>query len=275
MTDILHRNYVQGTGQGAQPILFAHGFGCDQQMWRYVAPAFEGDFAPVLFDYVGAGHSDLAAYDPQRYDSLAGYAQDVLEVCAALDLEDVVFVGHSVSSMIGILAALQAPERFARLILVGPSPRYLNDPPDYFGGFEREDLEGLLEMMDKNYIGWAHTLAPLIMKNDERPGLTQELEESFCSTDPTTARQFARVTFFSDNRSDLPNVQVPSLILQCTDDAIAPDEVGAYVHEQLPASTLHRMQATGHCPHMSHPDETIAAIRGYLQTHGSRQATHA
>lgn len=270
--DVLARNNVTVKGQGKQPMLFAHGFGCDQNMWRFVAPAFEDDFHVVLFDYVGSGRSDLSAYDPHRYGRLEGYAQDVLDVCAALDLKGAVFVGHSVSSVVGILAAIREPERFARLILIGPSPRYVNDPPAYVGGFEEADLEGLLEMMDKNYIGWANFLAPVIMKNAEQPALTRELEESFCSTDPTVARQFAKATFFSDNRADLPHVTVPSLIMQCAEDAIAPDEVGEYVHRHLPGSTLHRMQATGHCPHMSHPEETVEAIKTYLVENGSSRA---
>lgn len=262
--DIIERNNVNVFGKGTQPMLFAHGFGCDQNMWRFVAPAFADDYRVVLFDYVGAGKSDLGAFDVQRYGALDGYAQDIIDVCETLDLRDVIFVGHSVSSMIGALAALRKPEYFSRLIMVGPSPRYINDLPDYFGGFERADIEGLLDLMDKNYLGWANFLAPVVMKNPERQELTDELEQSFCSTDPTTSRNFARVTFFSDNRSDLPHLTVPSLILQCTDDAIAPIEVGNYVHSQLPNSTLRQLEATGHCPHMSHPEETIAAIKDYL-----------
>jgi len=269
MPDVLARNNVTVLGRGTQPILFAHGFGCDQNMWRFVAPAFTDDYQVVLFDYVGSGKSDKGAYDPERYGHLDGYAADVLEVCEALDLQDVVFVGHSVSSMIGVLASLQEPERFARLVLVGPSPCYVNDPPGYVGGFEREELEGLFDMMDKNYIGWASLLAPTVVKNQDRPELARELEESFCSTDPDMARRFARATFFSDNRDDLPGVRVPALVLQCTDDAIAPDEVGEYVHRHLPGSTMVRLQATGHCPHMSHPEETIEAIRSYLDEAGS------
>lgn len=272
--DILIRNNVQVIGQGTRPMLFAHGFGCDQHMWRFLTPYFEDDYSVILFDYVGSGQSTLSAYDPQRYADLKGYAQDVLDVCAALELDEVLFVGHSVSCVIGILAALREPERFARLLLVGPSPCYVNDPPDYMGGFEQADLEGLLEMMDKNYIGWANFLAPVVMKNDDRPDLTRELAESFCSTDPEITRQFAQVTFFSDNRDDLPHVTVPSLVLQCTEDTIAPDAVGAYVHEHLPGSTLVRMKATGHCPHMSHPEETAEAIKAYLAEHGSRRNGH-
>ena len=265
-TDVLTRNNVHVFGRGTTPMLFAHGFGCDQNMWRFMTPAFEDDYRIVLFDYVGSGKSDLRAYDATRYGSLEGYTQDVLDVIHALDLRDVVFVGHSVSTIVGVLAANREPERFAHLILVGPSPRYINDAPDYVGGFERADIEGLLDTMEKNYIGWANFLAPVIMANPDRPELTRELEESFCSTDPVIARRFAEVTFFSDNRADLPRVRVPSLVLQCSKDLIAPDSVGEYVAANLPGSTLRRLQATGHCPHMSHPEETIDAIREYLAT---------
>ncbi|HYR27281.1 MAG TPA: alpha/beta hydrolase [Thermoanaerobaculia bacterium] len=263
MVDVLKRNNVQVLGRGTTPMLFAHGFGCDHHMWRFITPAFEEQYKLVLFDYVGSGKSDLTAYDPERYKTLDGYAQDVLEICEALDLRDVVFVGHSVSSIVGVLAAKREPKRFSRLIMIGPSPRYINDG-DYVGGFERQDIEGLLDLMDRNYIGWASFLAPVIMKNDDRPELTQELQESFCSTDPKIARRFAEATFFSDNRADLPDVPVPSLILQCAEDAIAPAEVGRYVYKVTPDSTLRMMKATGHCPHISHPDETIEAMREYL-----------
>jgi sigma-B regulation protein RsbQ len=263
-SDVLIRNNVRVTGRGTQPMLFAHGFGCDQNMWRWVAPEFEDEYRVVLFDYVGSGKSDLKAYDPARYATLDGYAQDVLDVVHALDLRNVILVGHSVSSMIAVLAANREPDRFERLILIGPSPRYVNDEA-YVGGFERADIEGLLEMMDRNYIGWAQFLAPAIMKNPERPGLGEELTESFCSTDPVVARRFAEATFLSDNRADLPGVRVPSLILQCSDDMVAPAEVGEYLHRTLPGSTLRVMKATGHCPHMSHPEETVELIREYLQ----------
>jgi sigma-B regulation protein RsbQ len=261
--DVLARNHVNVSGSGTQPMLFAHGFGCDQNMWRFLTPAFERDYRIVLFDYVGAGKSDLSAFDPRRYSTLDGYAHDVLDVCAALDLRDVIFVGHSVSSMIGVLAAKREPWRFSKLVMVSPSPRYLNDA-DYVGGFERADIEGLLDLMDRNFLGWASFLAPLVMKNEDRPELEAELQESFCSTDPTVARRFAETTFFSDNRADLPDVPVPSLILQCVEDAIAPVEVGHYLARHLPASTLRLMKATGHCPHMSHPEETIRAMKEYL-----------
>ena len=245
-------------------MLFAHGFGCDQNMWRFVAPAFEDDYRVVTFDYVGAGKSDLAAYDRQRYSALDGYAQDVLDIIHDLDLHDVILVGHSVSAMIGVLAANREPARFARLVLIGPSPRYVNDPPRYVGGFERSDIDGLLETMDRNFVGWANFLAPAIMKNGDRPELSAELTESFCSTDPIIARRFAEATFLSDNRPDLSSVTVPALVLQCADDIIAPDSVGEYVHRAIPRSTMRRMNATGHCPHMSAPAETIALIREYL-----------
>ncbi len=271
--DILLRNNVRILGDGTQPMLFAHGFGCDQNMWRFVTPYFTDDYKLILFDYVGSGNSDLSAYVSQRYSSLDGYAQDVLDICEALDLHDVIFVGHSVSSMIGVLAAIRKPEYFDRLVLVAPSPRYINDLPDYVGGFERADIEGLLDLMDRNYLGWASYLAPVVMKNPEREELSAELEQSFCSTDPVTARRFAEVTFFSDNRDDLPNLIVPSLILQCSDDAIAPLEVGDYVHRHLPSSTLRVLRATGHCPHMSHPEETVEAIKEYLGSTAAVRAT--
>ncbi|AHG88873.1 alpha/beta hydrolase fold protein [Gemmatirosa kalamazoonensis] len=264
-TDVVARNNVKVFGRGTQPMLFAHGFGCDQNMWRFVTPAFENDYRIVLFDYVGSGKSDLSAYDARRYASLDGYADDVLDVVHALDLRDVIFVGHSVSAMVGVLAANREPDRFARLVLIGPSPRYIDDASaDYVGGFERSDIEGLLETMDKNYIGWANFLAPAIMKNPDQPELGQELTESFCSTDPVIARRFAEATFFADNRADLARVRVPSLVLQCSDDIIAPLAVGEYLRRELPGSTVRVMHATGHCPHMSAPDETIALIEEYL-----------
>jgi sigma-B regulation protein RsbQ len=262
---ILARNNVRVLGRGEQPMLFAHGFGCDQNMWRYVTPAFEDDYRIVLFDYVGSGHSDSSAYDARKYSTLDGYATDVLDVIHALDLHDVIFVGHSVSSMIGVLAANREPDRFDRLILIGPSPRYINDD-QYVGGFERADIDGLLEMMDKNFLGWANFLAPAIMKNPDRPELGAELTESFCSTDPVMARNFAEATFYADNRADLAAVTVPSLILQCSEDMVAPTAVGQYLELHLPHSTMRMMKATGHCPHMSHPDETIALIKSYLES---------
>jgi len=262
--DILFRNNVKVKGHGSQSIIFAPGFGCDQTVWKSVAEAFEKDYQIILFDYVGSGRSDIHAYDSKRYSSLAGYAQDVLDVCSALDLKNTVFVGHSVGSMIGMLASLSHPEYFSHLVMIGPSPCYLNDPPHYYGGFEKEDLLGLIDMMDKNYIGWANVFASTVTNNPERPEVKHQLEERFCSTDPIIARQFAEAAFFADNRSDLIKVTVPSLILQCSNDIIAPLAVGEYIHQHLPNSMLKYMDATGHCPHMSHPEETIRLIRQYL-----------
>jgi sigma-B regulation protein RsbQ len=263
-TDALTRNNVTVFGRGTQPMVFAHGFGCDQTMWRYITPAFEDEYRIVLFDYVGHGGSDRAAYDADRYASLDGFARDILEVVETLDLRDVILVGHSVSSIIGVLAINQAPDRFERLVMVAPSPRYINDPPDYVGGFERDDIEGLLAMMDRNYIGWAGALAPIVSGNPDRPELDAELNASFCSTDPVVARQFAHVTFLGDNRDDLRHLARPSLVMQCSDDSIAPSGVGEYVARVTPRSTFRQLRATGHCPHLSHPDETIATIRRYL-----------
>jgi sigma-B regulation protein RsbQ len=246
-------------------MMFAHGFGCDQNMWRLVAPAFATTYQTVLFDYVGAGHSETAAYDFTKYASLDGYVEDVLEICVELDLTDVVFVGHSVSAMVGVLAAVRAPERFGTLILVGPSPRYIDDE-DYTGGFSRDDIDDLLASLENNYLGWSSAMAPAIMGNPERPELGQELTNSFCRTDPAIARHFAQVTFLSDNRADLARVRVPTLVLQCSDDVIAPEPVGRYVHGQIPGSAFTLMQARGHCPNLSAPAETVAAIQGFLSS---------
>jgi sigma-B regulation protein RsbQ len=265
MTVLTRNNVVeQGNGEG-QPLLFAHGFGCDQNMWRYVWPRFADDYRVVLFDHVGAGGSDLSAYDPGRYSSLRGYAEDVLEICRGLDLDDVVLVGHSVSAMIGVLAAAAEPDRFAGLVLVGPSPRYVDDEDGYVGGFSREDIEGLLDSMDSNYLGWSSQMAPVIMGNEDRPELGEELTNSFCRTDPEIARSFARVTFLSDNRADLAKVEVPALVLQCSDDAIAPEAVGRYVAEQMPDARFAMLDAVGHCPNLSAPDETADAIEEFLR----------
>jgi sigma-B regulation protein RsbQ len=258
-----HHVVLHGAETG-QPMMFAHGFGCDQNMWRFVWPSFAEEYRIVLFDHIGSGASDSAAYDPQRYSSLRGYADDVLAICQELDLKDVVFVGHSVSAMIGVLAAAEEPDRFSRLVLVGPSPRYIDDE-GYVGGFSRQDIDGLLDSLASNYLGWSSAMAPAIMGNPERPELGEELTNSFCRADPEIARQFAEVTFLSDNRRDLARVKTPALILQCADDVIAPQPVGQYVHDQLADSKLVLMKATGHCPNLSAPQETVAAIREYLQ----------
>jgi sigma-B regulation protein RsbQ len=244
-------------------MLFAHGFGCDQNMWRYVAPAFEKDYKVVLFDHVGAGASLLSAYDKEKYDSLAGYADDILEIIHALGLKTVIFVGHSVSALMGIIAAVKEPDLFKHLILVGPSPSYINDG-DYVGGFTRPQIDELLESMDNNHLGWSMAMAPVIMANPDRKYLGEELSNSFCRTDPDIAKHFARTTFLTDERKILPRNTVPSLLLQCSDDIIAPLNVGEYMHQEMPGSKLVVLKATGHCPNLSAPEETIAAIKQYL-----------
>jgi len=262
--EVLARNNVTVSGNpDGTPMLFAHGFGCDQHMWRLVAPAFEDTHRIVLFDHVGFGDSDHAAWSAERYATLDGYARDVLEICEALDLRDVVFVGHSVASMIGVLAAIAEPERFERLVLVAPSPRYIDDD-GYTGGFTREDIDGLLESLESNYLGWSSAMAPVIVGNPDRAELGEELTNSFCRTDPAIAAHFARVTFLSDNRDDLERVGVPALVLQCSDDALAPQAIGEFVHDRIADSRLVVMDATGHCPNLSAPGETIDAIRAFV-----------
>ncbi|MFI0508602.1 alpha/beta fold hydrolase [Streptomyces sp. WSLK1-5] len=262
--DIASRNHVTVTGNAEGPtVVLAHGFGCDQNMWRLTVPALAADHRVVLFDYVGSGHSDASAFSEDRYSSLDGYALDVLEVCEALDLRDAVFVGHSVSAMIGVLAAARAPERIGALVMVAPSPRYIDDE-DYRGGFSAEDIEELLASLEANYLGWSAAMAPVIMGNADRPELGDELRNSFCATDPDMARVFARTTFLSDSRDDLKNVSVPTLVLECTQDTIAPREVGAFVHRAIPGSTLVTLDATGHCPHLSAPEATNRAIVDFL-----------
>jgi sigma-B regulation protein RsbQ len=258
-----HNVHVSGP-QGAQPIVFAHGFGCDQNMWRYVAPRFEDDFQVVLFDHAGAGKSDPSSYDIARHSSLAGYAQDVLDICHELGLRDVIFVGHSVSAMIGVLAAGPEPDLFDKLVLVGPSPRYVNDG-EYVGGFTEADIFEMLESLECIYLCWSSAMAPVIMGNPESPELAEELTESFCRTDPDIARRFARVTFLSDNRRDLDGVKIPTLILQCSNDVIAPVSVGEYVRHAMPNATMVMLAATGHCPNLSAPDQTSDAIATFVR----------
>jgi len=260
----VHRNNVKELGQGMRTLMFAHGYGCDQSMWRQVIPAFKDDYKLILFDYVGAGGSDSSAFDRTYYSTLRGYAQDVLEIIEELNLEQVTFVGHSVSSMIGALAAIERPANFENLIMIGPSPSYINDG-DYVGGFERSDIEGLLALLDSNHLGWSATMAPIIMGESQSPDAISELQDSFCRTDPIFAQHFARVTFLSDNRKDLPKLQIRTLILQCDKDIIAPSQVGEYVHRCLPNSQLEMMQATGHCPHMSAPLEVVDHMKRFLQ----------
>ena len=261
--DIVRRLNAREAGAGHRAMVFAHGFGCDQNMWRYVAPAFEGDFRTILFDYVGAGGSDASAYDAEKYATLGGYVDDVVALARALEITDGVFVGHSVSAMVGLMAARRAPELFSTLVLVGPSPCYINDD-EYIGGFTRDQIVELLEFLDSNHMGWSQAMAPVIMGNPDRPELGQELTESFCRTDPDIAKRFARTTFMSDNRSDLGPIAARVLILQCRDDVIAPASVGEYVHQAIPGSELVQLDATGHCPNLSAPEETIAAIRAFV-----------
>jgi sigma-B regulation protein RsbQ len=266
--EVRERNQVTVRGdEDAPALVFAHGFGCDQHMWRLVAPAFEDRYRTVTFDHVGFGRSDLSSFDPVRHSTLQGYADDLLEIVRELGLREVVFVGHSVAGMIGIRAAVTDPTAFRALVLVCPSPRYIDDA-GYTGGFSEAEIDGLLETLDSNYLGWSATMAPVIMGNDDRPELGDELTNSFCRTDPAIARSFARVTFLSDSRADLPLVEVPTLVIQTTNDAIAPDEVGRYVAEQLPQSTFTKLDAVGHCPNLSAPDETTAAIEAFLASIG-------
>jgi sigma-B regulation protein RsbQ len=257
-----HNITMTGPADG-QPMLFAHGFGCDQNMWRHVAPHFADRFRVILFDYVGAGRSDISAYDAEKYSTLSGYADDVVTICRELDLHDVIFVGHSVSSMVGALATLAEPSRFAKLVMVGPSPRYIDDA-DYTGGFSEADITELLESLDSNYLGWSSAIAPVIMGNPDRPELGEELTESFCRTDPELAANFARATFLSDNRADLPLVTTPTLVLQCSNDVIAPVTVGQYVRDVLPNASYVVLDATGHCPNLSAPEATTVAIAAFV-----------
>ena len=262
---VKQRNNVRVAGNGPATMVFAHGFGCDQNMWRFVAPAYSEHYRTVLVDLVGSGQSDLAAYDKQKYNSLQGYADDMLEVIDEFATGPVIFVGHSVSAMIGMLADLKAPEKFAAHVMIGPSPCYINDG-DYVGGFERKDIEGLLETLESNYLGWSGNMAPAIMGAPDKPELSEELKNSFCRTDPEIAKQFARVTFMADNRADVQKLATPTLILQCSDDIIAPLSVGQYMHKTLPRSTLHIIDNVGHCPHLSEPDASVAAINAFLRT---------
>ena len=263
--DALSRHNVTVTGRpDGQPIVFAHGYGCDQNMWRFVAPAFTDEFRVILFDHAGAGGAGRAAYDHTRHATLEGYAEDVVEICRELDVQNGIFVGHSVSAMIGVLADLAAPELFEKLVLIGPSARYLDDE-GYRGGFSESDIHGLLDSLESNYLGWSSTMAPAIMGNPDRPELGSELTESFCRADPDLARRFAEVTFLSDSRADLAQVQTPTLVLQCSHDVIAPESVGRYVADALPHGELVILEATGHCPNLSAPEETVAAMTPFVR----------
>lgn len=263
--NVTRRNNVLIKGKGSQVIMFAHGFGCDQNMWRSVAPAFEENYKTVLFDHVGAGGSDLSAFNPEKYDKLEGYAEDMIEIATRLQLQDIIFVGHSVSALIGIIASQKFPGLFKSLVMVAPSPSYINDG-DYIGGFTKPQIDELLESLDNNHLGWSMTMAPVIMGNPDRKELGEELANSFCRTDPQIVRHFARTTFLSDKRELLSSVKIPSLILQCSDDVIAPQAVGEYMHEKISGSRLVLMKATGHCPNLSAPQETIDAITQFISS---------
>lgn len=261
------RNHVTVQGEGPATLVFAHGFGCDQNMWRLIAPVYAKRYRVVLFDHVGSGQSDLSAYDREKYSSLQGYANDVNEIVEQFAQGPTVFVGHSVSSMIGLLANIAAPSRYAAQVMIGPSPCYINDG-DYIGGFTRKDIEGLLHTLESNYLGWSSNMAPAIMGAPDQPELAVELTNSFCRTDPEIAKQFARVTFLSDLRSELPKLQAPTLIVQCNDDLIAPVAVGEYMHRVMPNSTLAIISNVGHCPHLSCPHACTDAMDTFLHQKG-------
>ncbi|BBP44386.1 alpha/beta fold hydrolase [Thiosulfativibrio zosterae] len=261
---IQHRNNVQIVGEGSKTLMLAHGFGCDQNMWRFLTPYLEDNYQVILFDYVGCGKSDFNAFNKSRYSSLEGYAQDILDICQAFELKDIIFVGHSVSSIIGMLASLKKPTYFAKLAMVCPSPCFLNLPPDYLGGFEKDDLVELINLMDKNYIGWANFLAPLVMGQKNDAELIEELESSFCSTDPNFAKPFAKATFFSDYRKELNEVTHPSLIIQSTDDSLASVDIGHYMQNEMPAAELAIIEAHGHCLHMTKPQEVMECLKDFI-----------
>ena len=260
---VFERNSIRTNGAGNRTLVFAHGFGCDQNMWRYVEPAFRERYRTILFDHVGAGQSDLTAYDPAKYATIAGYAEDVVQIGQELGLNDAVFVGHSVSSMVGALASIEAPDMFGDLIMVCPSPRFIDDG-DYVGGFAANEIEELLTSLADNHMGWSAAMAPAIMGNADRPELAEELTNSFCRTDPEIAKQFARATFTADNRADLLKVKARTLILQASDDIIASEQVGEFVHKSISGSRIVYLKASGHCPNLSAPQEVISAIEDFV-----------
>lgn len=265
MNEVMKRNNVKVIGQGEKIMMLAHGFGCDQNMWRYMVPLFEEDYRLVLFDYVGAGKSDIESYESTKYNTLHGYVQDILDIIEELQLEDIIFIGHSISAMIGMLASIKRPDCFDKLVMIGASPRYLNDSDGYYGGFEKGDILELLDMMEMNFAGWASYLAPLVSDAAQNPELTKEIEKSFVSTVPWAAREFAEVTFFSDHRESLSKANLPTLIIQCSNDSIVPIEAGEYLHKHLKNSTFYLMEAKGHYPHISKPEKTGEVIAKFLQ----------
>ena len=262
--DVMARNNVKVIGNGPKTLMLAHGFGCDQNMWRFITPVLQQQFKIVLFDYVGSGSSDLSQFNKERYSGLEGYAKDIVEIGEALQLSDVIFIGHSVSSIIGALASIEAPSIFSKMIMICPSPCFLNFPPDYLGGFEKQDLQELLNLMDKNYIGWANYLAPLVMGNNNPSELTGELSSSFCSTDPVVAKSFAKATFLSDYRHILKEVKQPTLIFQSKNDSLASPEIGKFINDNITNSELEIVDADGHCLHMTHPEQVTNSILKYL-----------
>jgi sigma-B regulation protein RsbQ len=261
---LVARNNITIHGTGSKSMFLVHGYGCDQNMWRFITPQFKENYRIILIDLVGSGKSDENAYDFDKYSSLEGYADDIIEICDALNLKDVCFVGHSVSAIIGLLAAVKRPALFKKLIMIGPSPRYINDAV-YFGGFSQNDIDDLMETLDSNYLGWSSAMAPVIMGNPDRPELAAELEESFCQNNPEIAKHFAKVTFQGDNRSDLNKLTTDTLIIQSMEDAIASVKVGRYVHENIANSKFVILETTGHCPHLSDPNQTIEAMKKYLK----------
>jgi sigma-B regulation protein RsbQ len=260
---LVQRNNIKVIGEGQQIILFVHGYGCSQKMWSLITPAFEKNYRVILIDLVGSGDSDLNAYDPKKYSSLKGYASDILEICEEFSYRDIIFVGHSVSSMVGMHAAIAKPSLFKNLIMIGPSPSYINDG-DYLGGFEKEDILELIDTLNSNYLGWSSAITPVIMGPENPPELSEELNNSFCQTDPDIAKHFAKVTFMSDDRSYIEKISTDTLIIQCSSDLIAPEAVGEYLHSKISSSSLKKLKATGHCPHMSAPHETTDVILNFL-----------
>ncbi len=264
----LTKNAVQVSGEGTQTLVFGNGFGTDQRAWRFVAPAFAARRRVVNFDHVGFGSSDRAAYADSRHASLDGYAQDLLDILDALAVDRVSYVGHSIAGIIGLLAAIRQPDRFERLVLIGSSPRFVNDPPGYLGGFSREEVEGILDAMERDQLAWSQSLAPVAMGEQSPPDLVYEFGNGLSALDPYIARSFGRLVFLVDRRDALPSVRTPALVVQCTHDSIVPREVGAYLHRHLAGSTLRELEAAGHCPHLTHPRETIALIAEYLAVDG-------
>lgn len=262
---VFKKNNINIFGKGTQPMLFAHGYGCNQEMWRLVTPAFEEDYQIHLFDHVGSGESQVEKYDFSKYKSLQGYADDLIDICDSLSLKRSVLVAHSVSSMIATLAAVSRPDLFDKLIMIGPSPRYINEG-EYFGGFDQQDIDELIETLESNYLGWSSFITPVIVGNPEKEEYSNELHTSFCSMDPAIAKHFAKVTFTGDNRQDLQKLKTPTLIIQTHPDVIAPKEVGNYVHSQISNSELVQLDCSGHCPHLTAPDLVIEAIRNFLKT---------